>query len=161
MVAFCSNRGGSDDIWVMSLPNGEPQRLIQLEGAEQFPAWTSDGRNVLFRSIQGADADIWQVALDGSNPQRIVGRDGNQTWTQFSPDGSRLYFVSDESGSYEIWFKSMETGEYEQVTNLGNLRGGIPNVDIFTKFAVSDDMLIYSAEVISGEIWILERRVPE
>ena len=55
----------------------------------------------------------------------------------------------------------MDTGEYERVTSLGNPRGGIPNVDIFTKFAVSDDTLIIPAEVISGEIWILERRVPE
>ena len=103
MLAFCSNRSGSEDIWVMSLPDGEPRRLTQLEGAEQFPTWAPDGRSVLFRSIQGAETDIWQVGVSGeSNPRRIVNRGGDQTWAQFSPDGSRLYFVSDESGSYEI-----------------------------------------------------------
>jgi Tol biopolymer transport system component len=159
-IAFYSNRAGSEDIWRAAASGGEPLRVTDMPGAEQFPTWSPDSRSILFRSLQGEDADIWAIDVDGSNLRAVVEREGDQTWAEWSPDGSRLYFVSDESGAYEVWMKN-DAGAFVQVTNLTSPRSGLPNVDFFTKFAVSDDMLVVPIELASGGIWILERAQAE
>jgi Tol biopolymer transport system component len=159
-IAFYSNRAGSEDIWRAAASGGAPLRVTDMPGAEQFPTWSPDSRSILFRSLQGEDADIWAIDVDGSNLRAVVKREGDQTWAEWSPDGSRLYFVSDESGAYEVWMKN-DAGAFVQVTNLTSPRSGLPNVDFFTKFAVSDDMLVVPIELASGGIWILERAQAE
>ncbi|MGB5187144.1 MAG: hypothetical protein WBO84_08460, partial [Acidimicrobiia bacterium] len=66
-IAFISDRSGaSRDLYVMTTDGSDVRRLTTAMGAYQ-PAWSPDGRHVLFSSSADGDPDLWMVDPDGSN----------------------------------------------------------------------------------------------
>jgi Tol biopolymer transport system component len=66
-IAFISDRSGaSRDLYVMTTDGSDVRRLTTAMGAYQ-PAWSPDGRHILFSSSADGDPDLWMVDPDGSN----------------------------------------------------------------------------------------------
>ena len=121
-ISFSSNRGGSDDIWVLDVSSGSLRRMTDWPGWERGPTWSPDGL-LWFLAERGArGADVWKVSADGGQPVRVtksggfnglIGRLGvdvlfanvrSSTTARWSlalvkPDGS-LRTVWDSSSSY-------------------------------------------------------------
>ena len=154
LIAFTSTRNGSgEDVWIVGVDGTNAQHLTDLEGAEQYPVFSSDGRSVLFRSLQGEDSDIWEIDIAGTGePRPVIDRPGEQAWA-VPLVGGRIYFSSNEGGTYEIWMRDVD-GSYAPLPGLGTL----PSVGMFTKFAVADDKLIMPMETVTrSELWVLRR----
>jgi Tol biopolymer transport system component len=51
MIAFISDRSGSDQLWIANADGTNPVRLSQVEGGRQgagsFPVWTPDGQYIM------------------------------------------------------------------------------------------------------------------
>lgn len=66
-----------------------------------WPAWTPDGRSLVFSWSLAFDLDLGMVSSDGSDPRlltRLRGIVASDSWpTAFSPDGRRLLQNSSES----------------------------------------------------------------
>lgn len=72
-LAFGSNRGGSQDIWVVDAAGGAPQRLTNWPGIEQDPKWSADGSEVYFLAAHEATLqDAWRVPATGGTPTRVT-----------------------------------------------------------------------------------------
>jgi hypothetical protein len=103
-IAFYSNPGGDQDIFVVPSTGGEPQALLRLPRA-QFPdAWSPDGRLLIF-SEGVAVRDLWLLPI-GEEPRPLVVTSFNERGAVFSPDGRWLAFVSDESGRDEVYVQA-------------------------------------------------------
>jgi TolB protein len=122
-ISFSSNRGGSDDVWVLDVSTGSLRRMTDWPGWEGAPTWSADGSSLWFLAERGArDKDVWKVSLDGGEPVRVtrsggfnglIGRlgvnvlfanvrsstTGRWTLALVKPDGN-LKPVWDSSGSY-------------------------------------------------------------
>ena len=116
-IAFHSDEGGTEDIWVMS-PVGtglEPAytRLTRNTAIEHNPAWSPSGDMIAFQSFTEEGLwDIWVMRVehaasllrdDGGNAKQITSEassDANPVW---SPDGSSIAFDSDRDGDNEIF----------------------------------------------------------
>ncbi|MBI1791298.1 MAG: serine/threonine-protein kinase [Acidobacteria bacterium] len=118
-IAFCrapnANRG---EIYTQALnqdrtPAGEP-RQITFEGRMSLsPAWTGDGREIVFASgATGATLSLWRVAASGSVKPRplLLLPGGNGMLPAISAQGNRLAYARDSSHE-NIWQVTVEGGK--------------------------------------------------
>ncbi|HUG26680.1 MAG TPA: hypothetical protein VMK53_00165, partial [Gemmatimonadales bacterium] len=71
-----SRQGSPGDIWVKELDDGPMSRLT-FEGINGAPAWTADGRAIIYRSARSTDPNIvnnlFRISADGSgSPEPLL-----------------------------------------------------------------------------------------
>ncbi len=122
-LAFTSDRGGGDNIWVLDLGKGESSaRAISSEGFRLLnqPAWDPSGSYIAarkhFTGTRSLGAgEIWAYHVDGkSSGVQLTKRRNDQMdlgEPAFSPDGRYLYFSRDAS--------SGKTFQYNKDPNAG------------------------------------------
>ncbi|MBX3173819.1 MAG: PD40 domain-containing protein [Gemmatimonadaceae bacterium] len=146
LVTSAATAQGGTDVWVVSLSGsnntlsvGRPVNLTKRPGYDNQPAFTADGKAVLFTSIRDdGPSDIWRVALDGSaatpftrTPQseysatlmpdgrgvsviRVELPDSTQRLWAFGPDGSaeRVILPGLEPVGYHVWVGGSNIGAF-------------------------------------------------
>jgi len=88
--AIRKNRLYNYDIYVINA-DGSGRYLLVADASE--PAFTNDGRSVVFYDWKGNGVDVMNV--DGSNRRRVI-NDGEAAFTNPSPDGNRLVYHTGE-----------------------------------------------------------------
>ena len=103
-IAFTSDQGGGDNIWVMDRDGKNPRQVTK----ESFrllnsPAWTPDGEYIAARKHFTATrslgaGEIWLYHRSGGDGLQMVKRPNDQKdlgEPAFSPDGRYLYYSQD------------------------------------------------------------------
>lgn len=61
-LAFTSDRGGTQDLWLVDVAGGEPRQLTTWPGVEATPLWNADGSAIWFVSNHETPIlDLWRV----------------------------------------------------------------------------------------------------
>jgi imidazolonepropionase-like amidohydrolase len=81
-------------IWVADLTTGRPQRLTQEVIGEFMPAWSPDGRSVVYVTWSAEGGHIHRVSSAGGSPVRLTRRPAYYSEPVYSPDGERIVFIS-------------------------------------------------------------------
>ncbi len=91
-IAFCSNRDGNFEIYVMNADGSAPLRLTNDPAEDTSPVWSPDGRRIAFerRDERHCNESIWVMDEDGGNLARLA-TGWDPAW---SPDGSRIAWSS-------------------------------------------------------------------
>jgi serine/threonine-protein kinase len=102
---------GDQDIFVYDLERDAMTRLTFGGGQYTSPAWSPDGRYVLFASVGNG---IFQARADGASlPQALTHNQTFQSPASFTPDGKRLAYVESLGGVGQLWTVSLtEEGGY-------------------------------------------------
>ncbi len=92
LIAFTSNRFGSDAIYIVSIDGGTPIRLTWHPSQSRARGWTLDGKRIIYSSTrQTAPAKydrLWTVSLEGG-PSKLL----TYQWAtngSFAPDSDRI-----------------------------------------------------------------------
>ncbi len=99
---------------------GNQRRLTESPAWELFPAWSPDGKKIVYFSmIEGVQKqDIYIMDADGSGVQQLTNNpnsvDEDPVW---SPDGIQIAFQSDRDGNYEIYLMELDGGNQRRLTN--------------------------------------------
>jgi Tol biopolymer transport system component len=99
-LAFASDRGGSVQIWLVSLDGSEPEQLTDVDGGAGQPAWSPDGQQLVFTSpCSGeqetyAGSSLWLVNADGSGLEALPSSPEGDFDPAWSPDGELLAFTT-------------------------------------------------------------------
>jgi Tol biopolymer transport system component len=117
-----SRPDGNGDIYVATLADGvlaDPLVLAADPANEWGPAWSPDGRSVVFTSNRTGDDEIWGVSADGSDAdlRRLTDSPGGDWVPAYAPDASRIAFVSDRSGDPEIWSMALDGSDARNLSN--------------------------------------------
>ena len=106
-VAFMSNRGGTTNIYLLTLATGEVKRLTWADANEQLDGWSRDGKWVYFASAVndvGRQDDIFRVSADGGTPLE-VSREVylNEFQSAASPDGKSIALMAKGLSNIQWW----------------------------------------------------------
>ncbi|WP_405054492.1 amidohydrolase family protein [Thalassotalea fonticola] len=136
-IAFTSDQGGGDNIWVMEV-DGSNQTAVTNETFRLInsPAWSPDGDYIVARkhftgSRSLGAGEVWMYHKTGGDGMMLTKRPNEQKdlgEPAFSPDGKYVYFSQDatpgktfhyskdsEKGIYKIKRLDRETGEIEVI----------------------------------------------
>jgi imidazolonepropionase-like amidohydrolase/Tol biopolymer transport system component len=149
-IAFVSDRGGGDNIWLMRADGSDRTQLTK----EDFrllnqPGWSPDGRYIVakkhFTTARSlGTGEVWLYHVDGGTGVQLVKRVDEKHQKElgeptFAPDGKHIYFTRDitpggifeyaqdsNRGLFAIERYELETGETHRVT-AGNGGAVRPN----------------------------------
>lgn len=77
--------------YVMSLPDGEPERLTESDAWEFKPTWSPDGEWIAYVTWSTDGGQIWKARANGrGGPQQLTTVPAFYTDVTFSPDGNRI-----------------------------------------------------------------------
>jgi Tol biopolymer transport system component/imidazolonepropionase-like amidohydrolase len=136
-IAFTSDQGGGDNIWVMDI-DGSNQRAVTDETFRLLnsPAWSPDGDYIVARKHFTASrslgaGEVWLYHKAGGKGVQLTKRENDQKdlgEPMFSPDGRYVYFSHDATpgktfhyskdsvaGIYKIKRFDRQTGEIETI----------------------------------------------
>lgn len=125
-LAVASNARGTFDIYRVEVGDGATRRLTADARYEVYPAFTPDGKQLLYVRLSAGwtDHEVVRIdAFDGSDP-RVILEDQNffdyhygRTFgaPQVSPDGRFFLFRSHRSGWINIWCAPVDGGAPRQI----------------------------------------------
>jgi Tol biopolymer transport system component len=121
-IAFVSNRGGPQAIWVSELDAGNALQVADLGGAfVDNPAWSPGGETIAFDASPDGRTAVYVVAPEGGVPQRFTNGVGDSRAPAWSQDGEWLYFESNASGTWEVYALAVRGGEPQRITTDGGI----------------------------------------
>ena len=93
--------------------NGENLKcLTKGQTDDFFPAFSPDGKKIVFVSNQDDREDLYLVNLDGSNRTRLTYDGGHKRYPSFSPDGNLIVFAAKQKEQddryYEIYILNLK-----------------------------------------------------
>ena len=108
---FFGNRlVATSEVRVLDLASGA-ERVLARDGGVR-PAWSPDGRFLVYRVPRGDAPGLRLVAANGGAPAPIVGDDPKARDAEWAADGGGLFYASERTGVSSIWFVPLdaETG---------------------------------------------------
>jgi hypothetical protein len=115
-VVYRSGRDGKTGLWI-SNRDDSAHWLLTSGGSDSFPAWSPDGRTIVFSRDQGGNVDLYAIDLAGTNLRRLTDAPGHDTLPVFTPGGD-IIFRSARTGSWGIW--KMKADGADQVEIIPN-----------------------------------------
>lgn len=119
-VAYTEMLDDGTRVVVRDLVRGTARRFTVDPGSNSSPAFSPDGRTLVFSS--GSDGtDLFSASLDGSSaPYRVtVGRGTTNSQPTFAPDGRRIAFTTSRLGRPEIYITDSDGANPELLTTSG------------------------------------------
>jgi eukaryotic-like serine/threonine-protein kinase len=92
-------------VWLYDLSRNTLTRLTFEGNANQYPAWTPDGKRIAFRSNKAGPGNLfWQMADGSGGLERLTTSEYTHTPHSFSPDGQVMAFqeINSTTGN-DIW----------------------------------------------------------
>ena len=133
-IAFTSDRGGGDNIWIMDADGSNPVQVSK----ETFrllnqPEWTPDGQFIVarkhFTSSRSLGAgELWMYHRSGGGGVQMTERRTQQKDTgepAFSPDGRYLYFSDDATPGTTFEYSKDVNGQIYIIRRLDRETGDI------------------------------------
>jgi Tol biopolymer transport system component len=92
------------EIYVMNANGTRKRRLTRNSVPDVSPAFSPNGRRIVFRRGGGQAADLWTMSATGRSPRRLladpIGSDDDPVW---SPKGDKILYQSNKTGAEEVW----------------------------------------------------------
>jgi TolB protein len=105
LIAFQSSASGAFDIWTVHLDGTGARDLTHSAAYDADPAWSPDGRRVVFARYNGPRGQLWVMNADGSGLERLTRDSTSDVEPAWSSNGKSIAFVRSPDGrrNYRIW----------------------------------------------------------
>jgi TolB protein len=112
-IAFESDRGGKQQIYVMAAGGSEPNRISFGDGSYSTPVWSPRGDLIAFTKQSGGQFSIGVMKTDGSG-ERILSTGFLMEGPTWAPNGRVLAFYKTSAGGNPALYSIDLTGYNEQ-----------------------------------------------
>jgi Tol biopolymer transport system component len=96
---------------LLSLLQGKPN-LLDV----QAPAWSRDGRTIVFVSWRDGNGEVYAMDADASSPRNLTLNPAKDVQPAWSPDGRRIAFVSRRDGNSEVYVMDADGSKKRNLT---------------------------------------------
>jgi len=94
-LAYCANRNGNFDVYVIPAKGGEEIRLTTAEGLDDGPEYSPCGNYIWFNSVRSGLMQCWRMKADGSEQTQMTFDTARNSWfPHISPDGQQIVFIA-------------------------------------------------------------------
>jgi Tol biopolymer transport system component len=97
LTELVDGRGG--DIFIAPALGGTAVKLVE-DG--YYPAWSPDGKRIVFQSNRGGQWDLWTISSDGGQPARLTNDAEFDYQPSWSPDGMWIAYASGVAGATNL-----------------------------------------------------------
>ena len=99
MLAYCAERNGEYDVYVIPADGGVEKRLTDAPGLNDGPEYEPSGEYIWFNSVRTGLMQVWRMRKDGSEQtQMTFDSDWNSWFPHVSPDGEKVVFLAYQKG---------------------------------------------------------------
>jgi hypothetical protein len=137
-IAFASNSDGDFEIYVLDMVSGQVTQLTDNTASDRSPAWSPDGRLIVFSSDRNGDDDLFVMnaacpTLPGgceANAIQLTSDGAMDRFPAWSPDGGTIVFAREtvngsdllsfpttclhEAGLCEDMLSTVTSGRYDR-----------------------------------------------
>ncbi|MDR3219105.1 MAG: transporter [Dysgonamonadaceae bacterium] len=98
-LAYCADRNGNYDIYVVPFEGGREIRLTTTEDLDDGPEYSPDGKYIWFNSVRSGLMQVWRMKADGSEQTQMTFDETRNSWfPHVSPDGKQVLFITYTKG---------------------------------------------------------------
>ncbi|MGA2097755.1 MAG: amidohydrolase family protein [Candidatus Acidiferrum sp.] len=88
-------------LYTMDIPNGKPQRLTSGNAREYEPAWSPDGKSIVYVTWANGGGQLWKIAAAGGTPRQLTKSAALYSDPVWSPDGTRIVALRGNAYDHE------------------------------------------------------------
>jgi dipeptidyl aminopeptidase/acylaminoacyl peptidase len=97
----------------------KPDAVILSRRIEYWnPAWSPDGRRLLFESTVDGKSSVYIINSDGTGFRRVTADTSESIQPNWSPDGRRIVFSSNRSGHTELYTMNVDGSGLVRLTTM-------------------------------------------
>jgi Tol biopolymer transport system component len=101
-LAYCAEREGNFDVYVIPTKGGRERRLTDAEGLDDGPEYSPDGEYIWFNSVRTGAMQAWRMKADGSEQTQMTFHEDRYSWfPHISPDGKLVVYITYKVGDLE------------------------------------------------------------
>ena len=94
-LAYCAERNGNYDVYVIPAEGGEEVLLTTAEGLDDGPEYSPCGNYIWFNSVRSGLMQVWRMKADGSEQTQFTFDDTRNAWfPHISPDGKQVVYIA-------------------------------------------------------------------
>ena len=117
-IAFYSYRGGVNHEIYDTNPDATSRRnLTASASSDSIPAYSSDGKDIVFRSYRDGNAEIYRMSADGALQTRLTRNAAYDSDPAWSPNGKKIAFNSNRDGNAELYIMSANGASQIRLTS--------------------------------------------
>jgi Tol biopolymer transport system component/DNA-binding winged helix-turn-helix (wHTH) protein len=107
--------GVVQDLYVVPAAGGAPKQLtFDNTWIAGPPAWTPDGREIVFSSRRGGLFRLWRISASGGTPRPVAGVGAIAVFPSISPKGDQLVYQQVYSPESNIWQLNLTNEKHRQ-----------------------------------------------
>jgi gamma-glutamyltranspeptidase/glutathione hydrolase len=106
------------DLYAQVAPGGAWLKITSGTAWDRDPAWSRDGRSIVFSSNRGGKFSLWRLPVGGTGtntPERITNANDDDSSPSVAADGS-IAFVRGFGGAARVWTRGTD-GTEKRLTN--------------------------------------------
>jgi serine/threonine protein kinase len=120
-VMFSSNRGGTLDLWEVSVETGEMRRVTDDPADDWDPAYVPGGQSIIWCSARSGAYEIWTARRDGSAPRQVSHDSLDAENPSVTADGQSVIYSSANRAKSGLWRVPFAGGDGQHLLRDGTL----------------------------------------
>jgi Tol biopolymer transport system component len=173
LIAFCSDRGGNPNLYVMNADGSGVRQLTHAKGYNGGPFISPDGKWVVYRSDRDREPGYLQIrviGIDGQNDTALTDNQGVNWAPYWHPKKPCLIWAgaphSDPTArpNYDLWLMKYEVKDGKIAPGPVTRITDNPAADVLPVFSPDGKRLMWTSNRTadhSSQLWMADFKLPE
>lgn len=115
LIAFLSNRTGTEDLFVISADGSGERRLTNSNEKETSLQWSADGKHIVFSIFTNDLSRLYAIDPDGKNQREIGSFPGRAP--MLAPNGQRVVFMAGTWTATRLMVSALDGSDAKQIND--------------------------------------------